>query len=140
MADGERLPYLPRAPFPRTTAVPKDSLTITDNRTGQSYEVPIQDGTIRAMDLRQIKASAADLGLMSYDPAYMNTASCRSAVSYIDGDQGILRYRGYPIEELAEQSTFLETAYLLLHGELPSARSEERRVGKECRSRWSPYH
>src|SRR3989441_11946702 len=103
------------------TAVPKDSLTITDNRTGQRYEVPIQDGTIRAMDLRQIKASADDLGLMSYDPAYMNTASCRSAVSYIDGDQGILRYRGYPIEQLAEQSTFLETAYLLLHGELPSA-------------------
>src|SRR3989475_214271 len=121
MADGERLPYLPRAPFPRTTAVPKDSLTITDNRTGQRYEVPIQDGTIRAMDLRQIKASADDLGLISYDPAYMNTASCRSAVSYIDGDQGILRYRGYPIEQLAEQSTFLETAYLLLHGELPSA-------------------
>src|SRR3989442_7846780 len=105
----------------RATAVPKDSLTITDNRTGRSYEVPIQDGTIRAMDLRQIKGSADDLGLMSYDPAYMNTASCRSAVSYIDGDQGILRYRGYPIEQLAEKSTFLETAYLLLHGELPSA-------------------
>ncbi len=101
--------------------MPKDSLTITDNRTGRSYEVPIQDGTIRAMDLRQIKGSADDPGLMSYDPAYMNTASCRSAVSYIDGDQGILRYRGYPIEQLAEKSTFLETAYLLLHGELPSA-------------------
>jgi len=96
--------------------VPKDSLTITDNRTGQRYDIPIQDGTIRATDLRQIKASANDLGLMSYDPAYMNTASCRSAVSYIDGDQGILRYRGYPIEQLAEHSTFLETAYLLLHG------------------------
>ena len=100
--------------------MPKDSLTITDNRTGQRYDIPIQDGTIRATDLRQIKASADDLGLMSYDPAYMNTASCRSAVSYIDGDQGILRYRGYPIEQLAEHSTFLETAYLLLHGELPS--------------------
>ncbi|HEY3280097.1 MAG TPA: citrate synthase [Gemmatimonadales bacterium] len=101
--------------------MPKDSLTITDNRTGKAYEVPIQDGTIRAADLRQIKASPDDFGLMSYDPAYMNTASCRSAISYIDGDQGILRYRGYPIEQLAEKSTFLETAYLLLHGELPSA-------------------
>jgi citrate synthase len=101
--------------------VPKDSLTITDNRTGKAYEVPIQDGTIRAADLRQIKAAPDDFGLMSYDPAYMNTASCRSAISYIDGDKGILRYRGYPIEQLAEQSTFLETAYLLLQGELPSA-------------------
>src|SRR5205807_2361520 len=101
--------------------VPNDSLTITDNRTGKTYEVPIQDGTIRAVDLRQIKTSAEDLGLMSYDPAFMNTASCRSAVSFIDGDRGILRYRGYPIEQLAERSSFLETAYLLLHGELPSA-------------------
>jgi len=99
----------------------KDTLSVTDNRTGKSYDIPIQDGTIRAADLRQIKASPDDFGLMSYDPAYMNTASCRSAISYIDGDKGILRYRGYPIEQLAEQSTFLETAYLLLHGELPSA-------------------
>jgi citrate synthase len=101
--------------------VPKDTLTITDNRTGTQYEVPIQDGTIRAADLRQIKSGADDFGLMSYDPAYMNTASCRSAIGYIDGDKGILRYCGYPIEQLAEQSSFLETAYLLLHGELPQA-------------------
>jgi citrate synthase len=101
--------------------VPKDSLSVVDNRTGKSYELPIQDGTIRAADLRQIKAGADDFGLMSYDPAFMNTAACRSAITYIDGDQGILRYRGYPIEQLAEKSTFLETAYLLLHGELPSA-------------------
>jgi len=101
--------------------VPKDSLSVVDNRTGKSYELPIQDGTIRAADLRQIKAGADDFGLMSYDPAFMNTAACRSAITYIDGDQGILRYRGYPIEQLAEKSTFLETAYLLLTGELPSA-------------------
>jgi len=101
--------------------VPKDTLTITDNRSGTQYEVPIQDGTIRAADLRQIKAGPDDFGLMSYDPAYMNTASCRSAIGYIDGDKGILRYCGYPIEQLAEKSSFLETAYLLLHGELPSA-------------------
>ncbi len=101
--------------------MPKDTLTITDNRTGTQYEVPIQDGTIRAADLRQIKSGTDDFGLMSYDPAYMNTASCRSAIGYIDGDKGILRYCGYPIEQLAEQSSFLETAYLLLHGELPSA-------------------
>jgi len=101
--------------------VPKDTLSVVDNRTGKSYELAIQDGTIRAADLRQIKASEDDFGLMSYDPAFMNTAACRSAITYIDGDQGILRYRGYPIEQLAEKSTFLETAYLLLHGELPSA-------------------
>ncbi len=101
--------------------MPKDTLTVVDNRTGKSYELPIQDGTVRAADLRQIKAGDDDFGLMSYDPAFMNTAACRSAISFIDGDKGILRYRGYPIEQLAEQSTFLETAYLLLHGELPSA-------------------
>jgi len=101
--------------------VPKDSLSVVDNRTGKSYEIPIQDGTVRAADLRQIKASVDDFGLMAYDPAFMNTAACRSAITYIDGDNGILRYRGYPIEQLAEQSTFLETAYLLLNGELPSA-------------------
>jgi len=101
--------------------VPKDTLTVVDNRTGKSYELPIQDGTVRAADLRQIKASDDDFGLMSYDPAFMNTAACRSAITFIDGDAGILRYRGYPIEQLAEKSTFLETSYLLLHGELPSA-------------------
>src|SRR5579872_5865783 len=98
-----------------------DTLTITDNRTGKKYDLPIQDGTIRAMDLRQIKTSAEDFGLMTYDPAYMNTASCRSAITYIDGDKGILLYRGYPVEQLAESSHFLETAYLILFGELPSA-------------------
>jgi citrate synthase len=101
--------------------VPKDTLTVVDNRTGRSYELPIQDGTIRAADLRQIKASDDDFGLMSYDPAFMNTAACRSAITFIDGDKGVLRYRGYPIEQLAEKSTFLETSYLLLHGELPTA-------------------
>jgi citrate synthase len=99
----------------------RETLTITDNRTGKQYEVPIQDGTIRAVDLRQIKADEDDFGLMTYDPAFMNTASCRSTITYIDGDQGILEYRGYPIEQLAEQSTYLEVAYLLLHGELPTA-------------------
>jgi len=101
--------------------VSKETLSVVDNRTGKSYELPIQDGTIRAADLRQIKASEHDFGLMSYDPAFMNTAACRSAITYIDGDKGILRYRGYPIEQLAAKSTFLETAYLLLHGELPTA-------------------
>jgi citrate synthase len=99
--------------------MPADTLTIVDNRTGKTYEIPVQDGTIRAADLRQIKTGADDFGLMSYDPAFTNTAACRSAVSFIDGDKGILRYRGYPIEELAERSSFLETAYLLLNGELP---------------------
>jgi len=99
--------------------MPNDSLTVVDNRTGKTYELPIQDGTIRAADLRQIKTGAEDFGLMTYDPAYLNTAACRSAISFIDGERGILRYRGYPIEELAERSTFLETAYLLLNGELP---------------------
>jgi citrate synthase len=101
--------------------VPKDTLTVVDNRTGKSYELPIQDGTVRAADLRQIKSSDDDFGLMSYDPAFMNTAACRSAITFIDGDKGILQYRGYPIEQLAEKSTFLETSYLLLHGELPTA-------------------
>src|SRR3982751_1232826 len=97
-----------------------DSVTITDNRTGKQYQLPIQDGTIRAMDLRQIKVSDEDFGLMTYDPAFMNTASCKSRISFIDGDRGILRYRGYPIEQLAERSNFLEVAYLTLHGELPT--------------------
>jgi citrate synthase len=101
--------------------MPSNTLTITDNRTGQTYEVPINDGTIKAMDLRQIKADASDFGLMSYDPGLANTASTKSTITYIDGDQGILRYRGYPIEQLAEQSTYLETAYLIIFGELPTA-------------------
>ncbi len=97
-----------------------DTLTITDNRTGKSYDVPITDGTIRATDLRQIKTAPDDLGLATYDPAFMNTAACRSSITYIDGDAGILLYRGYPIEQLAEDSTYLETAYLILFGELPT--------------------
>jgi citrate synthase len=97
-----------------------ETLTITDNRTGATYELPIDDGTIRATDLRQIKVGDDDFGLMTYDPAFMNTASCRSAITFLDGDKGILRYRGYPIEQLAESSSFLEVAYLLVYGELPS--------------------
>jgi len=97
-----------------------ETLTIVDNRTGQSYELPIEDGTIRATDLRQIKVSESDFGLMTYDPAFMNTASCRSAITYLDGDAGVLRYRGYPIEQLADKSSFLEVSYLLVHGELPT--------------------
>lgn len=100
--------------------MPKDSLTITDNRTGQTYEIPIEHDTIRAIDLRQIKVSEGDFGMMSYDPAFSNTASCKSTITFIDGDRGILSYRGYPIEQLAEKSNFLEVAYLLLYGELPS--------------------
>jgi citrate synthase len=96
-----------------------DKLMVTDTRTGKSYELPIDQGTVRAVDLRRIKVGSGDFGLMSYDPAYMNTASCRSRITFIDGDRGILNYRGYPIEELAERSTYLETAYLLLNGELP---------------------
>src|SRR6186713_2468635 len=98
----------------------RDSLTITDNRTGQTYEVPIENDTIRALDLRKIKTGPDDFGLMAYDPAYTNTASCKSRITFIDGDKGILRYRGYPIEQLAEKSTYLETAYLLVKGELPN--------------------
>ncbi|MEJ2563364.1 MAG: citrate/2-methylcitrate synthase [Anaerolineales bacterium] len=100
--------------------MPKDTLTITDNRTGKNYELPINHETIRAMDLRQIKVNEDDFGMMSYDPAFTNTASAKSAITFIDGARGILRYRGYPIEQLAEQSTYLEVAYLLLNGELPT--------------------
>jgi len=100
--------------------MPQETLTITDNRNGQTYTLPIDHGTIRAMDLRKIKTGPEDFGLMTYDPAFMNTASCRSAITFIDGDKGILRYRGYPIEVLAEHCTFLEVAYLLLFGELPN--------------------
>ena len=97
-----------------------DTLTITDNRTGKSYDVPITDDTIKALDLRKIKVTNDEFGMMTYDPAFMNTASCRSSITFIDGDKGILEYRGYPIEQLAEKSTYLEVAYLLMHGELPT--------------------
>ncbi|HEU4700192.1 MAG TPA: citrate synthase [Gemmatimonadales bacterium] len=97
-----------------------DTLTVTDNRTGKSYDLPITDGTIRAIDLRQVKTSDDDFGLMTYDPAFMNTAACRSSITFIDGDKGILRYRGYPIEQVAEQASFLEVAYLLMEGALPT--------------------
>ena len=102
----------------------KDSLTVTDNRTGKSYEIPIENGAIKALDLRQIKA-CDDTGLMTYDPGFTNTAACKSRITFIDGDKGILNYRGYPIEQLAEKSTFLETAYLLLQGELPTRAQQE---------------
>ncbi len=98
------------------------SLTVTDNRTGRQYEIPIEDETIRATELRKIKIQDDDFGLMTYDPAFMATASCRSSITYIDGDRGILEYRGYPIEQLAEKSSYLEVAYLLIHGELPNAK------------------
>ena len=97
-----------------------NTLTITDNRTGKQYELPIEHDTIRAMDLRKIKVNDDDFGMMAYDPAFMNTASCISKITYIDGDKGILRYRGYPIDQLAEKSSHLEVAYLLMHGELPT--------------------
>src|SRR5256885_12417749 len=97
-----------------------DTLSVTDNRTGKSYELEITDGTVKAMDLRQIKTTEDDFGLMSFDPAYTNTASCRSAITYIDGEAGILEYRGYPIEQLCEQATYLEVTYLIVHGELPT--------------------
>jgi citrate synthase len=101
--------------------VAANTLSITDNRTGKSYDLPIEDGTIKALDLRQIKTGEDDFGLMTYDPAFMNTAACRSAITYIDGDKGILRYRGYPIEQIADKASFLEVAYLLAEGELPDA-------------------
>jgi len=99
----------------------RNSLTISDNRTGKTYEIPIEHGAIRAVDLRQMRTGPVDFGLLSYDPAFMNTASCCSTITYIDGDRGILEYRGYPIEQLAEQSSYLEGAYLLVHGQLPTA-------------------
>jgi citrate synthase len=109
------------APQSATEASPlNETLTVTDNRTGTSYELPIQDGAIRATDLRKIKAGSEDFGIVSYDPGFMNTAACRSAITYIDGEKGILRYRGYPIEEIAGKKTFLEVAYLLLNGEFPT--------------------
>ncbi len=103
----------------------KETLTITDNRTGKNYEIPIEHETIRAIDLRQIKTSEEDFGLMTYDPAFTNTVSCKSRITYIDGEKGILHYRGIPIEQLAEKSSYLETAYLLIHGELPTVQQLE---------------
>jgi citrate synthase len=100
----------------------KDSLTVTDNRTGRSYDMPINGGAVRAIDFRDIKVDDEDFGLLVYDPGFTNTASCRSAITRIDGEAGVLEYRGYPIEQLAEKSTYLETAYLLIHGELPTQR------------------
>ncbi|MGI9558822.1 MAG: citrate synthase [Thermodesulfobacteriota bacterium] len=105
--------------------MPKNSLTITDNRTGKKYEVPVENETIKAGDLRQIKVKQNDFGMMSYDPAFTNTASCRSSITFIDGEKGILRYRGYPIEQLAQKSSFLEVAYLLLYGELPNKKQHD---------------
>ncbi|WP_338866055.1 citrate synthase [Myxococcus stipitatus] len=105
--------------------MPKDTLTITDNRTGKTYEVPVENGCIRTNALRQIKVSDEDFGLMGYDPAFLNTANCKSAITFIDGDKGILEYRGYPIEQLAEKSSYLEVAYLLLNGELPTPKELE---------------
>jgi citrate synthase len=98
-----------------------DSLSVTDNRTGRTYEIPIVDGAVRSLDLRAIKTSDEDFGLLAYDPAFMNTASCRSSITFLDGDAGVLQYRGYPIEQLAEHSTYLEVAYLLVNGDLPTA-------------------
>src|ERR671929_463079 len=101
-------------------ATAQDTLSVTDNRTGESYEVEIVDGTVKAMDFRQMKVNEDDFGLMTYDPAFTNTASCRSEITYIDGEAGILQHRGYPIEQLCEQATYLEVAYLIVHGELPT--------------------
>jgi citrate synthase len=106
------------------------TLSVTDNRTGRTYEIEISDGTVRSTDFRQIKVSDDDFGLMTYDPAYMNTASCRSAITYLDGEKGILEYRGYPIEQLAEKSTYLEVAYLLVNGELPTSQQLEEWIGE----------
>lgn len=118
---------VPALGLERRAFMGKNTLTVIDNRTGKSYEIPIFQGTnptyratIRAPNLRQIKTSEDDFGLMSYDPAFMNTASCQSRITFVDGEKGILRYRGYPIEELAEKSTYLETSYLILYGELPT--------------------
>jgi len=110
------------------TATQTDALSVTDGRTGKTYDLPITDGAVRAMDLRQIKETPDEFGTLSYDPAFLNTAACRSAITFIDGDKGILRYRGYPIEQLAERATFLETAWLLRHGELPTPKQYDQWV------------
>jgi citrate synthase len=106
------------------------TLSVTDNRTGRSYEIEITDGTVRSTDFRQIKVADDDFGLMTYDPAYMNTASCRSEITYLDGENGVLEYRGYPIEQLAEKSTYLEVAYLLVEGELPTRQQLDDWIGE----------
>src|SRR5689334_16505430 len=98
-----------------------DTLTIIDNRTGKQYDIPVENGAVRATDLRQIRTSKDDFGMMTYDPSFQNTAACRSRITFIDGDRGILEYRGYPIEQIAEGCTFLETAYLILFGEFPDS-------------------
>ena len=116
----------------------KDTLSVVDNRTGLSYEIPILQGSVKAMDLRQIRVGEGDFGLMSYDPGLTNTASTKSAITYIDGDEGILRYRGYPIEQLAANSTYLETAYLIIFGELPTA--EQLEIWERDISRHSLLH
>lgn len=110
---------------PNPTAVSGNVLRVTDGRTGKAYDIPIENGAVKAMDFRQIKVNADDFGLMLYDPAFMNTASCKSKITFIDGDKGILRYRGYPIDQLAERCTYLEVAYLVLHGELPAKKQYE---------------
>src|SRR5213082_3757252 len=118
-------PAHPEAPTARLNSgesMPEETLSVVDNRTGRRYEIPIRDGAIPATELQKITTDGAGTGMMSYYPAFLNTASCRSAITYIDGDRGILRYRGYPIEELAEKATFLEVAFLLLFGELPTRR------------------
>src|SRR5215211_1756087 len=120
MATKEETQAKPQSDGARDGASGGDTLSITDNRTGESYEVEVNDGTIKTMDLRQIKVSEDDFGLMGYDPAFTNTASCRSAVTFIDGEAGILQHRGIPIEQLCEKSTYLEVAYLLIFGELPT--------------------
>src|ERR1041384_7768746 len=109
-------------------ATARDSLTVTDNRTGETYEVEVAEGTVKAMDFRQIKVSEDDFGLMTYDPAFTNTASCRSSITYIDGEAGVLEHRGYPIEQLCEKSTYLEVAYLLIYG-APATKEQLERLG-----------
>ena len=111
-----------------TSAAPSQTLNVTDSRTGKTAALPVADGAIRANDLKQLSTGADDPGLLSYDPAFLNTASCRSAITFIDGDKGILRYRGYPIEQLAEKATFLEVAWLLRHGELPTQKEYDQWV------------
>ena len=114
-------PETASTPVAEANGAVSDTLSITDNRTGRSYEIPIREGAVRSLDLRQIKLDDDDFGLLAYDPAFMNTASCRSAITFLDGDLGVLEYRGYPIEQLAEHSSYIEVAYLLVHGELPTA-------------------
>jgi citrate synthase len=113
----------------KTAGTPRDTVTLIDNRTGKSYELPITNGTIKAMDIRQAKTAPDDFGLMAYDPGFTNTASCKSAITFIDGEKGILLYRGYPIDQIAEKTSYLETAYLVLYGELPTKAQLDEWVG-----------